>query len=892
MVTISKRIFVSAITIALAIAFSQTAPPPNGATKVERATLANGMRVIAIRDPLAPVVTVQQNYLTGADETPAGFPGMAHAQEHMAFRGCAGVTGEQIAAIYAELGGLANADTQQDITQYFTTVPANDLDVALRTDAACMQGVQDSQKEWDQERGAIEQEVARDLSNPIYKFISRLNERVFAGTPYAHDALGTKPSFDATTAAMLKSFADKWYAPNNSILVLTGDIDPAAAIAKVKQIYGNVPSRSLPPRPAVNLQPVKAESFTIDSDLPYQLAAIAYRLPGSDSPDYAAVRILNEILSSHRGKLYDLVIQGKALETDFALGETYRKASVAFAVAAIPAGADATPILNEMKKTIADAVSTGLPADLFAAAQRSEIASAEFELNSIPGLANRWSEAVAVEDRNSPDDDVNAIRKATLADVNRVAKNYLVDQSAIVAVLKPAPSGEAVAAKGFGGAENLTTPPTKPVELPTWAKADLESLAIPQLDVHPSDTTLPNGIRLIVLPEKISSTVTIAGEIRHEEDLETPPGKEGVADVLQGLFSYGTKTLDRTAFQKALDDIAASESAGTNFSLRVLKQYFSRGVQLLADNELHAALPDQAFSVVKQQTTELVAGELMSPSYREQRALEHGLLPPHDPVLREATPATLAKVTLDDVKSYYASTFRPDLTSIVVIGDVTPEEARAEVEKWFGAWKTAGPKPDVTLPPVPPNKATALNVPDNTQVQDSVTLAEELGMNRFNPDYYALQVGNHVLGGGFYATRLYHDLRQINGYVYTVDDSLSATKTRALYAVTYASDPQNVSKAAVLVRRDLADMQHTDVTPNELQQAKALLLRQIPLAESSEDAIAGGLLGRAQLDLPLDEPVRAARRYFAMSADDVRAAFAKWIRPNDFVQVVRGPAPQ
>ena len=99
-------------------------------------------------------------------------------------------------------------------------------------------------------------------------------------------------------------------------------------------------------------------------------------------------------------------------------------------------------------------------------------------------------------------------------------------------------------------------------------------------------------------------------------------------------------------------------------------------------------------------------------------------------------------------------------------------------------------------------------------------------------------------------------------------------------------------KRGRLVQRDLAAMQSDNVTPAELQQAKALLLRQIPLAESSEDAVATGLLARAQMDLPLDEPLRAAKRYFAMTADEVRAAFSKWVRPQDFVQVVRGPAPQ
>ena len=104
---------------------------------VTRATLANGMRVVIVHNALAPVVTVEANLLVGGDETPAGFPGMAHAMEHMAFRGCTGMSADQTAAIYAQLGGQNNADTQQNITQYYATVPAADLDVALEAQAAC-----------------------------------------------------------------------------------------------------------------------------------------------------------------------------------------------------------------------------------------------------------------------------------------------------------------------------------------------------------------------------------------------------------------------------------------------------------------------------------------------------------------------------------------------------------------------------------------------------------------------------------------------------------------------------------------------------------------------------------------------------------------------------------
>jgi zinc protease len=867
-------------------------PQKDAGQSVVRATLDNGLRVVIVRDPLAPVVTVEENYLVGGNETPAGFPGTAHAQEHMAFRGCAGLTGDQIAAIYAQLGGSSNADTQQNVTQYFITVPAQDLEVALRVDAACMQDVQNSEEEWARERGAIEQEVSRDLSNPTYKFVTRLNQDLFSGTPYAHDALGTKESFDGTTAAMLKKFYQDWYAPNNAILVIAGDVDPAAALAKVKQLYGSIKRKEIPAHPEVKLQPVKPETFTLESNLPYETVFVAFRMPGTSSPDYAAAHILADVAASQRADLYGLVPAGKALGAEFGVAEAYDKASVGYAAAAIPASADPAPIVSEIKKILSGYAEKGVPAALVEAARKSEIADAEFEQNSIPDLAATWSEALAVEGRNSPADIVEAMKKVTLADVNRVAKTYLAPELAIVATLKPSASGEAVASKGFGGSESTAPPPTKPVTLPEWAEASVKSLKVPPETPLPADVTLANGLRLIVRTEKASPTVTVIGSIKHQAALQTPQGKEGAQSVLEEMFSYGTQTRDRLQFQEALDDIAASESGGAEFNLKVLKQYFAKGVELLADNELHPALPAEAFQVVREQTAQLVAGELTSPGYKTNRALETALLPKGDPLLREATPQTVSALTLADVKDYYGKVFRPDMTTIAVIGDITMEEARPAIEKWFGAWKSVGPKPVVTVPAVPVNPPAALHVPDSTQVQASVTLAEQIGIDRFHADYYALQLGDHVLGGGFYATRLYRDLRQRSGYVYNVDNSLTASETRAAYSVTYGCDAENVSKARALVEQELAAMRTTDVTPAELQQAKALLLRQITLSESSEDAVAGGFVARALMGLPLDEPIRAAQKYYSLTAAEVRAAFEKWIRPAAFVQVVRGPAPK
>src|SRR6185312_2155941 len=200
-------------------------------TQVARTTLANGLRVVVVRDPLAPVVATSVNYLVGSNEAPEGFPGMAQA--HMMFRGSPGLTADQLADIGSVMGGNFNANTRESVTQYLFTVPAEDLDVALHVEATRMRGLNDSAGEWKRERGAIEQEVAQDLSDPEYILYEKMRAHMFAGTPYAHDALGTRPSFDGTTAGMLQQFHDRWYAPNNAILVIAGDVDPKTTLLEV-----------------------------------------------------------------------------------------------------------------------------------------------------------------------------------------------------------------------------------------------------------------------------------------------------------------------------------------------------------------------------------------------------------------------------------------------------------------------------------------------------------------------------------------------------------------------------------------------------------------------------------------------------------------------------------
>ena len=877
---------------ALAI-FSSVAlllPLAGKAQDILRDTLPNGLQVIIVHNKLAPVVTTMVNYRVGSDETPPGFPGTAHATEHMMFRGSPGMSADQLAAISAAMGGDDNADTQQAVTQYFFTTTADNVDVPLRIEALRMQDLLSDPKLWEKERGAIEQEVAQDLSNPTYVFYTQLLQAMFKGSPYEHDALGTRPSFDKTTTADLRAFHNAWYVPNNAVLVIVGDVNPHTTMTLVKDIFGKIPAKTLPERPTFNFQPVEPATLSLNTDLPYGLTAVTFRFPGADSEDFAAAQILSDVLGSERGKLYGMVPAGKALFSEFSY-ETLQKSGLGYAVAGFPSGADSTNQLEEIKRILKDQVAGGFDADLVEAAKRREIISAELAKNSVSGLASAWSDAVAIEGRNSPDDDINAFRKVTVEDVNRVAKKYLDLDHAICAILSPQESDKPISSKSFGGAENFTAAKSTNVKLPDWAKKLTETLPGAISTLSPVTTVLSNGITLIVQPESVSDTVSVYGRVKNNPKVQVPEGQDGVDSVLDKLFSYGTKSLDRLAFQKALDDIGANESAGADFSLQVLPEHFERGLQLLADNELSPALPEDDFKIIQEQEAASVAGELKSPDHLAGHAFTLALFPKNDPSQRETTPGTVKSLSIHDVASYYQAAFRPDLTTIVVIGNIDPATAATLVDKYFGAWTAAGSKPNTLFPPVPNNIVSVTHVPDASRVQDKVTLGQTLTLTRTNADYYALQLGNHVLGGGFYATRLYRDLRQNGGLVYFVSSSFTVGLTRGVYQSAYACDPPNVAKARTLIVNDLKQMQRENVTDRELHQAKLMLLRDIPLQQASVDQIANAWLGYVALGLPLNEPVVAGKIYIKLTADDVKTAFAKWLRPGDLVQVTQGPVP-
>ncbi|GAC1493735.1 MAG: pitrilysin family protein [Vulcanimicrobiaceae bacterium] len=883
------------VAVAIVATRGATSALPVGQDDVLKATLRNGLRVVIVRNALAPVVSTNMTYLVGSRDDPADVPGMAHAQEHMMFRGTHDLATAELGTIATALGGSFNAETSQTLTQYEFTVPASDLETVFHIEADRMRDVLDAQSQWQIERGAIEQEIARDESSPGADFYRDAQAFAFAGTPYAHDGVGTRSAFARLTGPRIKAFYRRWYAPNNAVLVVAGDLDPARTLARIRARFESIPRRPIAAHVPARVESIVRRTIRRPSTLTYPLAVVALQFPGVTSPDFLASFLLQQVLASQRGTIRGLVDAGEALDASWISLPYVPEGQLGMATAALGPAGDPGAAGRRLQSLLRAYAERGIPRELFETTKRQAIANQELSRNSIASLASDWATTIALDNEPSIAREQELLAGVTLADVDRVAKKYLDPAHAIVGELTPSANATQNVPAGppSTGPEKPLGAQTPVTRLPSWAMDLVERPALPPAQAQPERTRLGNGMTLVVRPATISDSVVAYGAIRTLPELQEPAGQEGVASVLEAMFAFGTQTRDRTVFVRAQDDIDATLGGGTSFGLQTTSRSFDRALALLAENQLHPRFDRATFDLARRRALESLQTQLSGTQSVAARRTAAKLYPAGDPALREPTVASIERLTLDDVRAYYARTYRPDLATLVVVGNVRAAEVRASVERTFGAWRgPGGEPPSLELARAPLNGAGDVTIAQPSLAQDSVTLEELIDADRRSPQFAALTLGNAVLGGGSLGaeqSRLFRDIRQNAGLVYTIASQYNATRTRASFSVDFASSPNDRARIESLVDGEIARMQNEPVGDFELALAKAAIVRRSAIADASIGAIGQALL-RASLDgAPFDRERADSAAILATTPAAVRDAFAKFVRRKDFVRVVVGP---
>ncbi|MCW2264561.1 zinc protease [Gluconobacter cerinus] len=858
---------------------------------IGRETLPNGLRVVVVRNPIAPAVSVQLTYMVGSAEAPKGFPGTAHALEHMMFRGTPSLSGDQLSTVMGTLGGQFDAFTQTDLTRYHCLIPAQDLDVVLHMEADRMQHLSLDAGQWAKERGAIEQEVSRDLSSPDFRLKEQMNSILFENSGYDHSPLGTRLSFEATDVKLLRDFYSKWYVPNNAVLVIVGDVDPVTSLKQVEQIFGSIPAQPLPERPKAPVAPVVPQAFSVQSNYAVDGVTLFWRGPTLRDRDAPAAVLLDAVLSNRRGPLYKLVLQHKALSAELGIARGLHTGTVQASLT-IPRGGDPKAAMALLKTTLTEIRAKGVSADVLEGMKKRVLSSKAFEKNSIAGLGSQWSAAVTAENADSPDAVYDRFTKVTVQDVNALARKLLDPEHAVAVTMLASDHAVLPAGTGFGGAESFGSHASATGPLPDWAKPIENVPAPPIYDAPDADFMLPNGLRVLVRTRHISPTVFLFGYIKSDPDMQAPTGKDGVAALTGQLFSFGSVTRDREILEKNLDDLAATARGGTNFSIRSRTQDFGAALTILADLELHPAFPQYAFDLIRQNMIRLQAGAEQMPAYRFQRSITNTLMPEGFPSRRMQTMKTLSDLTREDVLSYYASVYRPDMTTIEVVGDISVEEARRQITAAFGGWKASGPKPDVDLPALPLRTLPEVqSVKDSVRSQDMVIIAQANAHGWTDPQRYNMMLADTMLTKGP-DSRLYQDLRIKTGYVYTVESMVFAQKNFGTYSVGFGADPGSVKVAREHVLQELQSMAATPVTIGELNRAKAHVIRGMIISNATMLAPSSTDENLILRGLGWEHLNDAAKAYQAATPESVQAAFKSYIRPDGFATFILGPMPE
>jgi zinc protease len=897
---VCRRLFAAALVLALfapclrqPVAAQGAAPA--SATLGNVRTLANGLRVVVLEDHAAPVVQVAMWYRFGSNYETPGKTGLAHGLEHMMFRGTPALSAAGLDDLGARLGGLFNANTTNEYTHYYFVVPADRMDLMVHVEADRMQHLKLTQSDWNTEKQAVLQEYDQDYSNPLLKFIFGIDATIYPGTPYGKSGLGQRADIVKSTAADLRRYYDAWYAPNNATLVVTGDVRAADVFASAQRWFGPIARKRLPRRTFPAATAASAASVTISAEFPFQILDLAYALPG-DVPatevplSQAILGIL--ALQNPRAPMRTALVDSGLTLGYFILPQPDRHGSIAHAIFIIAPGKSADDVRAAFEKSLAATVAAGIDPDLIAAAKRQASSSLTYARDSITGLGNEIGSDYVFPGDTDPAKGEALVDAITPAQVTVALQTYF-NTPNTVGTLTPTTTDPTKAKPpgdlSGGIADNFSgRVPNGPIVEAAWVKAGIKEPLSLGSTVKPREFVLPNGLRLLVQEVHSNPTVFIDGFVRNFDQAD-PPGKEGLGEITADLLGYGSAKYDFAAQRKLGDDLGATLSFGQSFSAHGFAKDAGALIDALADSVQHPAFPDSRFALLKAQAGAKLSRRALDPNYRSSRTFDEALYPAGDPALRESSSASIAAITPDDVRAYHDTWYRPDLTTVIVVGDIDAQAIEQTVATAFGSWTATGPKPDPTLPPLP-LPAPVAKIIETPANDDSVQLGST-ALTIGNPDRTAFNLMNAILGNGGFDSRLMDEARQKRGLVYNISSRLDAGLERGTWTVQFRSVPSKANAAIAVVKTQIKRIQSEPVSRTELDRQRIRITASTAIREEATEAIVGDIRTLARDRLPLDYYATLGARYAAVTPADIERVAKTYLHPDNLVEVVTGPKP-
>ncbi len=781
--------------------------------------LANGLRVYALRDTSSPNVSVQVWYDVGSKDDPRGRSGFAHLFEHLMFKATRNMVPEQMDRLTEDVGGFNNASTADDYTNYYETVPANHLQRLLWAEAERMGSLVVDDANFKPERDVVKEELRTGLARPYGKLFQHyIPMTSYQRHPYARPGIGSIEELDAATIDDVRAFHATYYRPDNAVLVVSGNFDPAdlnrwvdTYFAPIKRPAGAIPRVTMaePARTA-------ARSYTVtEPNTPLPALAMSFLLPPAKSPDMPALELLQAVLASGDSSRFNQALIRTRLATDAAIFIDDKQSTGLFAPYAILAGGKTVPEVEAvLRRELTRLASQPVTSAELTEARNELLTSALKERETVEGKGDLLATGVIIEgDPRAADKRLAALARVTPADIQRVAKKYLDLNTAVTIRYLPAASG-ATASSGdkIALAPSVVTTPLDPPAGITVVQpaSDAQRVRPPEpaatIAVNvptPVTARLANGLTVITVP-RTNLPLVSASLVALGGSTADPEGKAGLNGLTADLLTKGTATRSAEQIAAAVEALggqlgASAGNEGMDLSLTVRSANLAPALGIMADVAANAAFAPDEVERARGQAIDEVTLALQNPGALSRIAAARAIFGNGaygSPA--GGTPQSLKAIARPDVVAAAGQSLRPDKSVLVLSGDISPAEARRVAEQAFGQLarrcvrvRVTADRPASGEAPLK-GKIVVIDMPGSSQA--AVAVAKET-IPRSDPRYYQAMIANAVLGGG-YSARLNREIRIKRGLSYGASSGLSAGRRAG--AEVAAVQTKNASAPEVL----------------------------------------------------------------------------------------------
>jgi zinc protease len=892
---VSLFVLVSLITTTVSAQKSDQLPP----IKYKEVTLKNGLRVIMHEDRSTPVVAVNLWYHVGSKNEAPGRTGFAHLFEHMMFQGSKNfVDGWRSVD---ELGGNVNGTTDNDRTYYFEVVPSNFLERVLYLEADRMGNLLDAmtQEKLDNQRDVVKNERRQRVDNVPYGTASeRISEIMYPeGHPYRWSVIGSMADLSAASMDDVKAFFRQYYAPNNAILVLAGDYNEKQALAWIEKYFGTIAKGADINRPKPAAPKLDGEiRKTYEDTVPLPRVSLVWHSVPQYSADEAALSMLGSILSSGRGsRLQSSLVYGKELAQSIGAFNGSNEIGGLFQVTAL---AKPGKTLDELEKEInveIERIKKEAPtADEMTRALNARESGAIYSLETVLGKGVQLSSYAGY--LKKPDylqTDLDRYRKVTAADVQRVANQYL---SANRLVMNYVPrKGEAPKMSQEANKPASTVTKKKDAALIAQQEANLPKpgadpkFALPAIE----KTKLSNGLNVWLVKQNELPIVSMNLVLNSGGTLD-PADKSGIASMSATMLNQGTKTRSAIEIANGLQSIGASVNAGagwdsTNVSMQSLTKNLDQALDIYSDVVVNPAFPATELESIRRRA---LVGFLQRKSNPTAVAnvVYNKVLYGNQPYSRQLSgdEKSVKAMTREDLVNFYNSNYRPNNATLIVVGDVDGKTILPKLEKAFAAWKPGEISVAATIANATMEGKPGIYFIDKPGAAQSSVSIGQVGVDRNNPDYYAIQVMNSILGGGGTA-RLYMNLREDKGYTYGAYSGFSFRRGAGPFSASGEIQTVSTKEAVLEFLKELNGIRGAiPVTPAELDINKQALIRRFPSGFETVGQISNQLSNLVIYNLPDNTFNEYISKVNSVSLADINRVANKYLTPDKMAIIIVG----